>query len=73
MLVKGVVDRIEDEQIVVLLSEEAVVLHWPRCFLPHVQENDILSFNVKVEVPAKEARKINAKSLLESLAWHPDQ
>ncbi|HHV34304.1 MAG TPA: DUF3006 domain-containing protein [Syntrophomonadaceae bacterium] len=73
MVVRGVVDRIEGEEIIVLLSDEGIVLHWPRRFLPDVQENDILRFDVKMEVPAKEARKMSPKSLLERLAWRPDQ
>lgn len=73
MIVRGVVDRIEGDEIIVLLSDEGIVLHWPRQFLPDVQESDILCFDVKMEVPAKEVRKMNPKSLLERLAWRPDQ
>jgi len=72
VVVRGVVDRIEGEQIIVLLSDEGIVLHWPRQFLPDVQENDILCFDVRMDVPAEEVRKMNPKSLLERLAWRPE-
>jgi hypothetical protein len=50
VVVRGVVDRIEGEQIIVLLSDEGIVLHWPRQFLQDVQENDILCFDVRMLV-----------------------
>ncbi len=73
MIVRGVVDRIEGEEIIVLLSDEGIVLHWPRKFLPDVEESDILSFQVRMETPAQEVRKMSPKSLLERLAWREDQ
>lgn len=73
MIVRGVVDRIEGEEIIVLLSDEGIVVHWPLQFMPDVQESDILCFDVRIEVPAKEVRKMSPKSLLERLAWRPDQ
>lgn len=72
MIVRGVVDRIEGEEIIVLLSDEGIVLHWPLQYLPDVQEGDILSFDIRMEVPAEEVRKMSPKSLLERLAWRPD-
>lgn len=71
MIVRGVVDRVEGNQVVVLLSDEGIVLNWPRRFLPDVQESDLLCFDVKREVPASEVRKMSPKSLLERLAWYP--
>jgi len=63
------VDRVEEDHIVVLLGDEGYVLHWPRLLLPEVQESDLLSFQVKVELPASEVRKMSPKSLLERLVW----
>jgi hypothetical protein len=73
VVIKGVVDRIEGEKVIVLLTDEGIVVNWPRQLLPGVQENDVLSFDVRLDVPAEEARKMSPKSLLECLAWHPDQ
>jgi hypothetical protein len=71
MIVRGVVDRVEDEQVVVLLSDEGIVLNWPRRFLPDVQESDLLCFEVRTEVSAKDVMKMSPKSLLERLALRP--
>lgn len=71
MIIRGVVDRIEDEQVVVLLGDEGIVLNLPRRFLPGVRESDLLSLDIRVEVPAAEVRKMSPKSLLERLAWRP--
>lgn len=71
MIVRGVVERVEDDRVVILLSEEGYVVEWPRVFLPDVEVSDLLSFVVEVELPASEVRKINPKSLLERLAWRP--
>ncbi|AFV12049.1 hypothetical protein DUF3006 [Thermacetogenium phaeum DSM 12270] len=73
MIIRGVVDRIEGEQVVVLLGDEGVVLHLPRQFIPEVRESDLLSLDIRVEVPAEEVRKMSPKSLLERLAWRPDR
>jgi hypothetical protein len=73
VIIRGVVDRIEGEQVVVLLGDEGVVLHLPRQFIPEVQESDLLSLDIRVEVPAEEVRKMSPKSLLERLAWRPDR
>ncbi|HBG22941.1 MAG TPA: hypothetical protein DDW83_06770 [Peptococcaceae bacterium] len=73
MVIKGVVDRIEGEKVIILLTDEGLVVHWPRQLLPDVQENDILSFNISLNVPAEEVRKMSPKSFLECVAWHPDQ
>jgi hypothetical protein len=69
MQIRGVVDRIEGDKIIVLLTDEGIVVQWPREFLPDVNESDILCFDVKMEVPAKEVRKMSPKSLLERLAY----
>ncbi|WP_081578647.1 DUF3006 domain-containing protein [Thermacetogenium phaeum] len=73
VIIRGVVDRIEGEQVVVLLGDEGVVLHLPRQFIPEVRESDLLSLDIRVEVPAEEVRKMSPKSLLERLAWRPDR
>lgn len=73
MIIRGVVDRIEGEQVVVLLGDEGIVLHLPRQFIPEVRESDLLSLDIRVEVPAEEVRKMSPKSLLERLAWRPDR
>ncbi|MDH7577899.1 MAG: DUF3006 domain-containing protein [Bacillota bacterium] len=69
MRIRGVVDRIEGEYVVVLLGDEGLVLHWPRLLLPDVQESDLLCFDVNLELPASEVRKMSPKSLLERLTW----
>lgn len=71
MIVRGVVERVENDKVVILLSEEGYVVEWPRVFLPDVEVSDLISFDVEVELPASEVRKINPKSLLERLAWRP--
>ncbi len=71
MIVRGVVDRIEGDRIIILLGDEGHAVEWPLIFLPDAQESDLISFDVKVELPASEVRKINPKSLLERLAWRP--
>lgn len=71
MIVRGVVERVENDKVVILLSEEGYVVEWPRVFLPDVEASDLISFDVEVELPASEVRKINPKSLLERLAWRP--
>jgi hypothetical protein len=68
MTVKGVVARIEDNVAVVLLGEEGLEVRWPLSLLPEVQENDLLGYNVKVNVPASEVRKMTPKTLMECLA-----
>lgn len=73
MIIRGVVDRIEGEQVVILLSDEGIVLHLPRQFIPEVRESDLLSLDIRVEVPAEEVKKMSPKSLLERLAWRPDR
>lgn len=69
MRIRGVVDRIEGDRVVVLLGDEGFVLSWPRILLPEVQESDLLCFEVKLELPASEVRKLSPKSLLERLTW----
>lgn len=71
MIVRGVVDRIEKDRVVILLSEEGYAVEWPLAFLPDAQVSDLISFDVRIELPASEVRKINPKSLLERLAWRP--
>lgn len=69
MIIRGVVDRVEGEHLVVLLGDEAVVATWPRRFLPEAREGDLVFFEARVELPASEVRKLSPKSLLEKLAW----
>jgi hypothetical protein len=70
--IRGVVDRIEGDKVVILLTDEGIVVHWPRQFWPDINEGDIVCFEVKMEVPAREVKKMSPKSLLERIAWHPD-
>lgn len=72
MQIRGVVDRIEGDQVVILLTDEGIVVNWPRQFLPDINESDIVCFDVKMEVPASEVKKMSPKSLLERIAWHSD-
>lgn len=67
MNLRGVVERIEGDHLIILLSDEGLPVKWPRCLLPTVEENDILSFEVKISIPASEARKMNPKSIFECL------
>lgn len=69
VIIRGVVDRIEGDVMVVLLGEEGFVAHWPLALLPEAQESDLLSFDFKLELPASEVKKISPKSLLERLVW----
>lgn len=71
MIIRGVVDRIEGDRVIILLGEEGHVLEWPLIFLPDAQESDLICFDVRQELPASEVRKMNPKSLLERLAWRP--
>ncbi len=71
MIVRGVVDRIEGDYVVVLLGDEGYVVNWPRQLLPGVQESDLLKFEVDVELPASEVKKMTPKSLLERLSLRP--
>ncbi len=69
MVVRGVVDRVEGDHLVVLLGDEGMVATWPRCFLPEAGEGDLVAFEARVELPVSEVRKLSPKSLLEKLAW----
>jgi hypothetical protein len=68
MVIKGVVERIEGDSVVVLLGDEGHPARWPRLLLPDVQENDLLCFEYHLEVPASEVKKMTPKSLLERLS-----
>jgi len=69
VIIRGVVDRIEGDMVVVLLGEEGLVAHWPLALLPEAQESDLIYFDCKLELPASEVKKISPKSLMERLAW----
>lgn len=69
VIIRGVVDRIEGDMVVVLLGEEGLVAHWPLALLPEVQESDLLCFDFKLELPASEVKKISPRSLLGRLVW----
>lgn len=68
VVVRGVVDRVEGDYVIVLLGDEGFVVNWPRLFLPDVQESDLISFEIKIELPASEVRKMSPKNLLERLS-----
>lgn len=69
MIIRGVVDRIEGDMVVVLLGEEGLVAQWPLALLPEAQESDLLHFDFKLELPASEVKKMSPKSLVERLVW----
>lgn len=71
MVVLGVVEQVDEERVVVLLGEEGYEVSWPRCFLPEVEQNDLLRFDIREEVPASEVNKMSPKALLDRLAWRP--
>ncbi|HAA90504.1 MAG: Uncharacterized protein XD63_1279 [Thermoanaerobacterales bacterium 50_218] len=68
MIIRGVVDRIEGDYVVILLGDEGYVVKWPRQLLPRVQESDLLGFEINLELPASEVKKMTPKSLLERLS-----
>jgi hypothetical protein len=69
LIVRGVVDRIEDDTVVVLLGEEGLAVHWPLVMLPEARESDLLCFDFKLELPGSEVKKMSPMSLLERLVW----
>ena len=69
VIIRGVVDRIEGDMVVVLLGEDGFVAHWPLALLPEAQESDLLCFDFKLELPASEVKKISPRSLLGRLVW----
>jgi len=71
MRIRGIVDRLEGDQVVILMGEEGHPIELPQVFLPGMQESDMLCFDINMELPASEVKKINPKSLLERLAWRP--
>ena len=69
MIIRGVVDRIEEDTVVVLLGEEGLAARWPLALLPEVQESDLVCFDFKLELPGSEVKKMSPMSLLERLVW----
>jgi hypothetical protein len=69
LVIRGVVDRIEGDTVVVLLGDEGFAARWPLSLLPEVQESDLLCFDFKLELPAPEVKKMSPKTLLERLVW----
>lgn len=69
MIIRGVVDRIEDDTVLVLLGEEGLAARWPLALLPEAQESDLLCFDFKLELPGAEVKKMSPMSLLERLVW----
>jgi hypothetical protein len=69
MIIRGVVDRIEGDMVVVLLGDEGFAAHWPLALLPDVQQSDLICFDFKLELPGSEVKKMSPMSLLERLVW----
>lgn len=68
MIIRGVVEKIENDQITILLGEEGLTMNLPRSLMPDVGENDMLSFTIKREFTANEVRKMSPKNLLDLLS-----
>lgn len=69
LIIRGVVDRVEGDMVVVLLGDEGFAARWPLTLLPDIQESDLLCFDFKLELPASEVKKMSPKTLLERLVW----
>jgi hypothetical protein len=68
MLFKAVVDRFEDDKVVLLVGDEEVAAVWPRKFLPmEAREGDILSLNISTDPEATRAAKAEAEELMRKL------
>ena len=52
MIIRGVVDRIEGDMVVMLLGDEGFAARWPLALLPDVQQSDLICFDFKLEFPA---------------------
>lgn len=70
MIILGVVDRVEEDSVVVLLGDEGYAARWPLTLLPEAQESDLLRFEFRLELPASEVKKMSPKTLLARLAWN---
>jgi hypothetical protein len=69
LIIRGVVDRIEEDTVVVLLGEEGLAARWPLALLPEAKESDLICFDFKLELPGSEVKKMSPMSLLERLVW----
>ncbi len=69
MIIRGIVDRIEEGTVVVLLGEEGLEARWPLALLPEAKESDLICFDFKLELPGSEVKKMSPMSLLERLVW----
>lgn len=68
MIIRGVVDRIEGDTVVVLLGDEGHAACWPLVLLPEAQPSDLFCFDFKLDLPASEVRRMTPKSLIERLS-----
>jgi len=64
MMIRGIVDRIEGDTVVMLLGDEGLEARWPLVLLPDVQQSDLMCFDFKLELPASEVKKMSPMSLL---------
>ncbi|MGD0621551.1 MAG: hypothetical protein ABSA82_03665 [Thermacetogeniaceae bacterium] len=69
MIIRGVVDRIEGDMVVMLLGDEGFAARWPLALLPDVQQSDLICFDFKLELSGSEVKKMSPMSLLERLVW----
>jgi hypothetical protein len=69
LIIRGIVDRIEEDTVVVLLGEEGLATRWPLALLPEAQESDLICFDFKLELPGSDVKKMSPMSLLERLVW----
>ena len=67
LIIRGVVDRVEGDMLVLLLGDEGFTACWPLALLPDAEESDLLCFDFKLELTASEVKKMSPKSLLERL------
>lgn len=68
MAIRGVVERIDEDYVYILLGEEAVEVKWPRQFLAEATTDDIFRFDISLAIPGDEVRKMKASNLLQVLA-----
>lgn len=69
LIIRGVVDRIEEDSVVVLLGEEGLAVRWPLALLPDAGESDLICFDFERELPGSEVKKMSPMSLLGRLVW----
>lgn len=64
MIVKALIDRIEENQAVVLLEAEEKRVNWPLKFLPEgAKEGQVLHFKIKIDLESTKAREDEVEKL----------